>query len=212
MRARVPLHGANLFPAQVPALREAVLEVMCALTRVGHVLMQGVALALGLDAEYFSKNYTADPTVLFRVFHYPPGDERDWGVGEHTDYGLLTLLVQDEVGGLEVRTPRGWICAPPVPGALVCNIGDMLDRLSGGEFRSTPHRVRNTSGHSRLSLPLFFDPDFDAQVRPLPARVAVDDYPSRWDGRSVHLFEGTYGEYLMGKISRVFPALFDEVL
>ena len=211
VRAGVPLHGANLFPAQVPGMRRAVLEVMFALTAVGHRLMEGVALALGLDGGYFSRHYTADPTVLFRIFHYPPGDEADWGVGEHTDYGLLTLLVQDEVGGLEVRTPRGWIAAPPISGALVCNIGDMLDRLSGGEFRSTPHRVRNTSGRSRLSLPLFFDPDFDAQVRPLPARVAIDDDASRWDGRSVHVFDGTYGEYLEGKISRVFPALFGEI-
>lgn len=215
VRAAVPLHGANLFPRQVPALRPAVLELIAALTVVGHRWMEGVALALGLGAGYFAAKYTADPTVLFRVFHYPPGEageEGDWGVGEHTDYGLLTLLVQDEVGGLEVRTPRGWTAAPPVAGALVCNIGDMLDRLSGGEFRSTPHRVRNTSGRARLSLPLFFDPDFDAQVLPLPARVAVDDGHARWDGRSVHLFSGTYGEYLMRKISRVFPSLFGELL
>lgn len=212
VRAGVPLHGANLFPEQVPEMRGAVLEVMGALTRVGHVLMGAIALALGLEREYFLKHYTADPTVLFRVFHYPPGEDSEWGVGEHTDYGLLTLLVQDEVGGLEVRTPGGWIAAPPIEGALVCNIGDMLDRLSGGEFRSTPHRVRNTSGRSRLSLPLFFDPDFDAQVRPLPERVAIDDQHTRWDGRSVHLFEGTYGDYLMSKISRVFPTLFGELL
>ena len=215
VRAGVPLHGANLFPAQVPALGPAVLAAMAALTAVGHALMRGMALALGLDAEYFARHYTADPTVLFRVFHYPAGPEGDdeaWGVGEHTDYGLLTLLVQDEVGGLEVRTPGGWISAPPVAGALVCNIGDMLDRLSGGEFRSTPHRVRNISGRSRLSLPLFFDPDFDAQVQPLPRRVAIEDRAGRWDGRSVHAWSGTYGDYLMGKISRVFPALFGEVL
>ncbi len=212
VRAAVPLHGANLFPRQVPALRPAVLGLIAALTRVGHRLMEGIALALGLGAGYFDEKYTADPTVLFRVFHYPPGDEGEWGVGEHTDYGLLTLLVQDEVGGLEVRTPGGWIAAPPVAGALVCNIGDMLEKLSGGEFRSTPHRVRNTSGRDRLSLPLFFDPDFDAQVLPLPARVALDDAHTRWDGRSVHLFSGTYGEYLMSKVSRVFPALFGELL
>ncbi len=218
VRARVPLHGPNLFPTQVAALRPAVLEVMAALTGVGHALISGVARALGLDSGYFARHYTADPTVLFRVFHYPPGDAaaaEDWGVGEHTDYGLLTLLVQDEVGGLEVRTPRGWIAAPPIAGALVCNIGDMLDRLSGGEFRSTPHRVRNISGRSRLSLPLFFDPDYDALVRPLPARAghaAGDDAQTRWDGRSVHALSGTYGEYLQSKISRVFPALFDEVL
>jgi hypothetical protein len=73
----------------------------------------------------------ARPTLLFRVFHYPPSSAADegWGVGEHTDYGLLTLLAQDDIGGLEVKTPQGWIPAPPIPGTLVCNIGDMLDRL-----------------------------------------------------------------------------------
>jgi len=210
VRARVPLHGANLFPAEVPELRPAVLEYIAALTAVGHTLLTGVALALDLDADYFAAHYTAEPTPLFRVFHYPPGaaDPDVWGVGEHTDYGLLTLLAQDEVGGLQVRTPRGWVDAPPLAGALVCNIGDMLDRLSGGWFRSTPHRVRNAGGRGRLSFPFFFDPDFTAQVQPLPRRAAVDDDAAqRWDRASVHAFRGTYGEYLLGKVARVFPAL-----
>lgn len=212
VRAGLPLHGANLFPAQVPELRPAVLSAIAALTSVGHALIAGIGRALELPEGWFARHYTAEPTVLFRVFHYPPASEEGWGVGEHTDYGLLTLLVQDEVGGLEVRTPHGWISAPPLPGALVCNLGDMLDRLTGGYFKSTPHRVRNTSGRSRLSVPLFFDPDFTAEVRPLPAReAAVDDGAERWDGRSVHAFSGTYGDYLMEKVSRVFPALFERV-
>src|SRR5262249_42491658 len=145
--------------------------------------------------------YTAEPTILFRIFHYPANRAVDtWGVGEHSDYGLLTLLAQDEHGGLQVKTPRGWIEAPPVRGTLVCNIGDMLDRLTGGWFRSTPHRVRNVSGKDRLSFPLFFDPDFAARIEPLPRHAAIDataiaaDRARRWDGASVHSFTGTYGD------------------
>jgi isopenicillin N synthase-like dioxygenase len=196
-------------------------------TRAAAGLVEGVSLSLGLDAQYFARAYTAEPTVLFRIFHYPAsgpsngfGDidwSRSWGVGEHTDYGLLTLLAQDRHGGLQVKAPGGWIEAPPIEGALVCNIGDMLERLTGGRFKSTPHRVRNLSGHDRLSFPLFFDPDFMAPMHPLPA-VATDsalrdaDRAERWDRASVHEFEGTYGDYLLGKVAKVFPQLKEAAL
>jgi isopenicillin N synthase-like dioxygenase len=207
--AGVPLHGGNLFPAQVPELRALVPAYMAAVTAAAHVLIAAIGEGLGLPADYFSMHYTREPTVLFRIFNYPPGDGVDWGVGEHTDYGLLTLLAQDEVGGLQVKTPRGWIDAPPLAGSLVCNLGDMLDRLTGGWYRSTPHRVRNAGERARLAVPLFFDPDFAAEVVPLPraATGLSDDAAERWDRASVHAFRGTYGEYLMSKVARVFPAL-----
>jgi isopenicillin N synthase-like dioxygenase len=220
VRAGWPLHGANLWPAELPELRPAVEDFMAATTRAAHAVMEGVALALGLDADYFARTYTAEPTILFRIFHYPANRVGDdvWGVGEHTDYGLLTLLAQDDHGGLEVKTRHGWIPAPPVPGTLVCNIGDMLDRLTGGWFKSTPHRVRNTSPFDRLSFPLFFDPDFAAEIRPLPQHAAIEarqieaDRAARWDGASVHSFSGTYGDYLLSKVSKVFPQLRARVL
>lgn len=208
-----PLHGANLFPQDVPELKPAVLRFMHEATQSAHAIMEGVALSLGLDAQYFRANYTARPTLLFRVFEYPASDvgADEWGVGEHTDYGLLTFLAQDENGGLQVKTPRGWIDAPPIEGALVCNIGDMLDRLTGGFYKSTPHRVRNTSGKSRLSFPFFFDPAFDAEIVPLPAQVqAHDDSGERWDRANVHAFSGTYGDYLLSKVAKVFPELAKE--
>ena len=216
VRAGVPLHGANLFPSEVPELRDAVLEYLDAATVAAHALTEGIALSLKLDADYFYRTYTADPTVLFRIFHYPPMQATSdaWGVGEHTDYGLLTLLAQDELGGLQVKTARGWIEAPPIPGTLVCNIGDMLDRLTGGQYRSTAHRAKNISRRGRLSFPFFFDPDFDAEIRPLPnfALDIADDRDSRWDKASVHAFTGTYGDYLLSKVSKVFPDLKREVI
>ncbi|NIA68912.1 isopenicillin N synthase family oxygenase [Pelagibius litoralis] len=214
-----PLHGANLWPAEVPELRPAVETYMAATVRAAHHLIEGVALSLGLAADYFNRHYTADPTVLFRIFHYPPtppsdDGEENWGVGEHSDYGLLTLLAQDQHGGLQVKTPDGWIAAPPLPGTLVCNIGDMLDRLTGGWYRSTPHRVKNVSGQERLSFPLFFDPDFAADMKPLPPEAMKGDGGDapRWDGADLQAFEGTYGDYLLSKVSKVFPALGGEVL
>lgn len=204
----LPLHGANLFPVRPAELKSAVTDFMHQAEASAHAIMEGIALSLGLDAQYFRRAYTADPTMLFRIFHYPASDAASgWGVGEHTDYGLLTLLAQDSIGGLQVKTPHGWIEAPPIDGTLVCNIGDMLDRLTGGVYRSTPHRVLNASGKSRMSFPFFFDPGFDARIVPLPGHAASDDSDQRWDKARLHAFSGTYRDYLLGKVSKVFPEL-----
>jgi isopenicillin N synthase-like dioxygenase len=91
----------------------------------------------------------------------------------------------------------------------------MLDRLTGGWYLSTPHRVRNDSGRERLSFPLFFDPDFDAEMVPLPPEAAKGKGNAgvpRWDGADLQAFTGTYGDYLLGKVSKVFPELGGEVL
>jgi isopenicillin N synthase-like dioxygenase len=189
---------------------------MTALTRLGHRLMAGIALSLGLQESYFADRYTREPLILFRIFNYPPPpDPTLWGVGEHTDYGLWTMLLQDDAGGLEVRSRSRWVPAPPVPGSFVCNIGDMLDRMTRGLYRSTPHRVRNPAPRDRLSFPFFFDPNFFARVEPIPlpdAAVPPDDRAQRWDHASVHVFQGTYGDYLLTKVGKVFPELRQKVL
>ena len=220
VQARLPVHGPNLFP-EVEGFKQTLLDYMAAVTQLGHRLMEGIALSLGLEADYFQARYTADPLILFRLFNYPTqpipeGSNVEWGVGEHTDYGLLTVLRQDDIGGLQVRTAQGWIDATPVPDAFVINIGDMLDHMTGGLYRSTPHRVvRNTSGRDRLSFPLFFDPNFEARVQKidgLPVPALVDDSATRWDQANVHAFHGRYGDYLLQKVSKVFPQLVQQVL
>ena len=178
VQSATPLHGANQFPTDPPELGPLVLEWLTAMRLVADAVMSGIALGLGLPATWFAEHLTADPTVLFRIFHYPPGDQTadEWGVGEHTDYGLLTLLAQDRHGGLQVKGLDGrWIDVRPEPGVLICNLGDMLERLTAGRYRSTPHRVRNTSGESRLSFPYFFDPSWDATVPTLPIAADVAD-------------------------------------
>lgn len=189
VRAGTPLHGPNLFPAEPADLRPAVLAYLDALTHLGQVVLRGIALGLGRPASWFADRFTADPLVLFRIFRYPPpppgGD--GWGAGEHADYGLLTLLAQDDHAGLEVHARDGWIDVPARPDAFVCNLGDMLARLSGGRYVSTPHRVRNRSGAERLSFPFFLDPGWDAVVDPATGE--------------------TYGDYILTKVRRVFPDL-----
>ena len=226
-----PLHGVNLYPQHPAELGSCADEWFKAMQHLGAALMRGVAMGLQMPADWFTQNIVRQPTCLFRIFHYPPTDVvcvpqdgiSDWGVAEHTDYGLLTILAQDDCGGLQVRLPdvaRGavrdtnnadtWLNVPGEPDIFVVNIGDMLDRLTLGRYRSTPHRVRNASGRERMSYPFFIDPSWDAVVEPLPldGTPPADDAARRWDNTSVQAWTGTYGDYLTAKVSKVFPALF----
>ncbi|MGZ6895816.1 MAG: isopenicillin N synthase family dioxygenase [Acidimicrobiia bacterium] len=216
VRAGWPLHGPNLFPDEPATLRPTVLEYLDALEALGQRLTRLISVGLGLGPDDLNARWVRDPVVLLRLFRYPPASPADPpnGVGEHTDYGFLTMLWQDASGGLEVRTDDGWVEVPPDPDAFVCNIGDMLDRLTGGRYRSTAHRVRSPCAGDRIAIPFFFDPDWNARIDalPLPGELPSDDAPDRWDGSSVHGFEGTYGEYLLGKVSKVFPELRDAVM
>ena len=210
VRAGLPMHGRNLFP-DVSGLRESVLGYMSTLESIGQQVLSLMAEGLQLDDEYFQRHYTREPTVLFRIFRYPPDESRSgWGVGAHTDYGLLTLLQQDAVGGLQLRHGEGWIDVPPMPDSLVCNVGDMLERLTNGRYLSALHRVKNSSASERLSMVLFLDPAFDARLAPLPGVIPDAAQPHtdvRWDRIDPHAMQGTYGEYLLNKVAKVFPDL-----
>lgn len=114
-----------------------------------------------------------------------------------TDYGFLTLVAQDDVGGLEVQDKDGgWIPAPPIPNTFVLNVADILQRWSGGRFVSTPHRVRNLSAVQRYSQPYFFDPSVHTVVAPLP----LTSSPS--SDTAVSFEPVRYGDYLMERLDK----------
>ncbi len=221
VRAGVPLHGMNLYPA-LSGFRDTLLTYMDEVTAVGQLLLSAIAVGLGLAPDYFLDRYTRAPTVLFRIFNYPSSTtgahENELGVGAHTDYGLLTLLRQDEIGGLEVWHQDRWLSAPPVPDSFVCNVGDMLERLTAGRYVSALHRVRNVSTQDRVSMPLFLDPSFDAVLAPItplapdPSATGRQRRARRWDGTDLATVSGSYGDYLLSKVSKVFPQLKAEVL
>jgi isopenicillin N synthase-like dioxygenase len=129
---------------------------------------------LGLNPDFFADKFDG-PMATLRLLHYPPSPKAaaaPAGAGEHTDYGNLTLLATDDVGGLEVRTRAGqWIEAPVVPGAFIVNIGDCLMRWTNDVYISTPHRVVNRSARERYSIAFFFDPNPDAMVEAIPSCV-----------------------------------------
>ncbi len=123
----------NLFPDEPADLGPAILEWLTELDRVAAAVMRGIAIGLGLAPTWFEEHLTGRSDRAVPDLPLPAAaTTRDWGVAEHTDYGLLTLLAQDDRGGLQVHAPGGWIDVPAEPDVLVCNIGDMLDRLTRG--------------------------------------------------------------------------------
>ena len=166
-----PLLGANNWPdGDLPELRPALYAYYLAACDVGRDLMRAFAVGLGAEDGFFAPRFTK-PIARGSALYYPPqppqmGAEQ-FGVGAHTDYGCLTLLWQDEVGGLQVQGRDGeWVTAHPIPDTLVVNVGDLLARWSNDRFVSTPHRVVNASGRERYSMAVFFDPNYEALVDP----------------------------------------------
>lgn len=167
----VYLSGANQWP-DLPGFRAALTAYHDAMSGLGLRLMRIALQATGVtDLSILSA--FGIPTTWLRLLHYPPqpktipGDL--YGSAPHTDFGCLTILAQDDVGGLQVRSIAGkWLDVPQRQGCLVVNVGDMLHRLSNGRLLSTPHRVINRSGRERYSCPFFFDPHVNTVIQPLP--------------------------------------------
>jgi len=157
------LRGPNQWPTFLPHMEAAAMDYFSSAHEVAFHLMRGFAKGLDLPDDYFLKTCT-HPLSRASFVYYPPqaksAGEKQFGVAPHTDFGVLTVLCQDDTGGLQVQDSQGdWIQAPPIDGTLVVNVGDLLCRWTGGAYKSTPHRVVNSSGRERLSLVLAFDPD-----------------------------------------------------
>jgi len=163
-----PLRGVNRWPEQQPALPLHAMAWFHAAHEVAHQLLRGFALGLGLKENFFVQQ--ADKPLSRASSVYYPAQPEDlgpeqFGVGAHTDFGVLTVLCQDDTGGLQVQDINGeWLEAPPLADALIINVGDLLSRWTDGAYKSTPHRVVNSSGRERLSLVLAFDPEPDTLI------------------------------------------------
>lgn len=193
------LRGANNWPAAMPELESAAMDWFMAAHDVAGHLLRGFAIGLGLPETFFTGEGIA-PMSRASFVYYPPqpptmGDDQ-FGVGPHTDFGVLTVLGQDDVGGLQVQDLNdNWVAAPPLPGTLIVNVGDLLARWTNDTYRSTPHRVVNTSGRERLSLVLAYDPEPQTLIDPravLGADVETPHDPI------------TCGDYLTWRFEKAF--------
>lgn len=167
--AKKPFAAANVWP-DLDGFRETVEAYHAEMIRLGDDLVRLTAVGLGLDADYFD-DAMSDPVANLRLLHYPPreDDNMTTGCGPHTDYGFLTVLAQDHVGGLEIEGEGGdWIYVPPVENAFVVNLGDLLTRWTAGLYRARRHRVVGNQTGERYSIPFFLDPNVDAMVETVP--------------------------------------------
>ena len=187
--AKKPMHGSNVW-ADLPNFKTDISQYYQDVIGLGRVLLRGFELALGLEPNTLNQ-LVNKPTSQLRLLHYPHNLEAEdiLGFGAHTDMELFTILLPT-AAGLEVMNSEGkWIDAPPIEGAFVVNIGDMIESLSGGTFTATSHRVRKVVDE-RYAFPLFFACDYDVEIKPLPKFAtpeALQKYPPVIAGQ--HLFE-----------------------
>lgn len=169
-----PFLGENNWPASRPAMRAALTTYFTSVSEVGKDLLRAFAVSMGLAPEAFVTGFER-PISRGSAIFYPPQsptasqaqNDEQYGVSPHTDFGCITLLYQDPIGGLEVQALDGtWIVAEPIADTFVVNIGDLMARWTNDRFTSTPHRVRNRSNRERLSMAVFVDPDFETVVDP----------------------------------------------
>jgi isopenicillin N synthase-like dioxygenase len=199
VRAGRKLMGPNQWPQDMPELRTVLYAYYEAILACGNRLLTAMAASLDLPADFFTKKF-AKPLARGALVYYPPqpadlGVEQ-FGVAPHTDYGGLTLLSQDDTGGLQVKGKSGkWVTAHPVPGTLVIYIGDLMSRWTNDHFMSNPHRVVNTSGRERFSVAVFFDPSYDTVIDP------ADIFRGREEPRYPPV---VCGEYVVGRFDKVF--------
>ncbi|KAF2295365.1 hypothetical protein GH714_032670 [Hevea brasiliensis] len=202
-----PMEGHNQWPLNPPNFKTLMEEYAALCTELSRKILRGIALALGGSADELEGEIAGDAFWVLRIIGYPGVSsargqdlaENDIGCGAHTDYGLLTLVNQDDdITALQVRNLSGeWISAPPIPGTFVCNIGDMLKIWSNGLYDSTLHQVINSSPKYRVCIAYFHEPNFDAAVE--PSDICVKRTGGiRKSGKAV------YGEHLVNKVQTNF--------
>lgn len=209
--AYLRLIGPNQWPASLPGLREAVLAWQAEADRVSREVLRALAVALGQEESYFDRWFDDEAHSHLKVVRYPGrGDAPDdQGVGAHKDYGFLALLLQDDLGGLQVESLDGaWIDAVPVPGAFVFNLGEVLEIATRGYLRATVHRVVSPPGDAeRYSVPFFLGPRLDSVIEeiPLPPELAAQARGVDTDPDNPLLTE--YGENTLKGWLRAHPVV-----
>jgi isopenicillin N synthase-like dioxygenase/nicotinamidase-related amidase len=166
----------NRWPEHLPGFRETMEAYLAAMHMLARRLTGAIALSLDLPEDYFAE-FCKNPIAALRLVRYPPEGAT---AGTHTDFGALTLLLQDTTGGLQVydRATKGWIDAPPIPGSFVVNLGDLFERWTNKRYRSTPHRVIHPPGVERFSAPFFFTGAPNYSVACLPACLDDGEQPA----------------------------------
>ena len=174
------LRGPNQWPARLPRMRDDVLAWMHAMDAVGVAILRALALGLGQRIDHFDSAVLPRGDPHLKVIRYPAQDARrdtGQGVGMHHDSGLVSFVLQDDVGGLQVDIDGALVDATPRPGTYVMNLGEMLQAATSGYLRATKHRVVSPPpGQERISIAYFFHPRLDCVFEPieLPPALAAE--------------------------------------
>lgn len=194
--ADLPVYAPNLWPATPAGFRTTVQRYYQKSTAFSLRLLSAIARATGQPGDFFDDKFTR-PMALLRGNYYPArpdwAGDRDFGIAAHTDYGCLTLLATDGAPGLEVQLRDGsWTPVQAPVGEFVVNFGEMLEMWTGGRVKATPHRVRGTAAE-RISIPLFFNPNYEANVAPIGSDetiLAGDHLTRRFSETYLHMKTG----------------------
>ncbi|RJF87733.1 isopenicillin N synthase family oxygenase [Oleomonas cavernae] len=194
------LYGPNVWPDGPPGFRAAMNAYYAEIYQFGRKIFRAFAIALDLGEYYFEPHITK-PTAQLRVLHYPsqdgPVDDRQIGIGAHSDYECFTILSQEDVPALQLLNSAGqWVHAPPIPDTFIVNVGDMMARWTNDIFKSTVHRAINRSGRERYSIPFFFGPNFTTPVEVFPT-CAGPGNPAKYPPT-------TAGQYILSRFDETF--------
>ena len=199
------LVGPNQWPKNQPNFRKVLERHWNLMIVLGKRITEGMAMSLGLEKNFFVP-YMSKSHSFMRIVNYPPYGKKQEenvgdGIGAHIDYGFLTILLQDNLGGLEVKnTDSEWLSAPIIPGTFLINIGHMIQRWTNDYYKATVHRVIPPEHETRCSLPFFFEPNFDTVVVPLD-KFCSKDNPPRYE--PIH-----FGDY----VERTFKTSYSETM
>ena len=200
-RFQIPLITHNVWPSSPPELKNDLLAYYNATCSLGRQVLKAIAIGLGETSDFFDQRYTS-PLGRSQLVYYPRSSQQDeaeerFGAAPHTDFGVITLLYQDDQGGLQVlNKQQEWVEAKPIENTFVCNIGDLLHRWTNGYLSSNLHRVINRSNHERFSMPVFFDPDADTIIDPRDFK--------RFINQASGFPPITVADYIHGKNSKAF--------